>query len=85
MSFSHILKLKKEIEEAFLLMTSRDTVYGYREKLCSKLKSGDENDDDEDRHNLIDFHIMGGGITPKSQPLDLFLIGKIMKDMLGFV
>ena len=29
-------------------------------------KSGDENDDEEDRYNLIDFHIMGGGITPKS-------------------
>ena len=41
-------------------------------------KSGDELDDDEDRYELIDFHIMGGGITPKAQPLDIFL-GKIMK------
>ena len=41
-------------------------------------KSDDDDDDDEDRCDLIDFYIMGGGITPKSQPLDLFL-GKITK------
>ena len=45
---------------------------------AKSFKSGDDDDDDEDRHDLIDFHIMGGGITPKSQPLDLFL-GKITK------
>ena len=41
-------------------------------------KTGNDSDDEEDRYELIDFLIMGGGITPKAQPLDLFL-GKIMK------
>ena len=54
---------------------STDVVKEY----VKSFKSGDETDDDEDRYELIDFHIMGGGITPKAQPLDLFL-GKIMKD-----
>ena len=40
-----------------------------------------ENDDNEDRYKLIYFHIMVGGITPKSQPLKLFL-GKVMKFIL---
>ena len=48
-------------------------------KECVKrFKSGDDADDEEDRCELIDFHIMGGGMTPKAQPLDAFL-GKIMK------
>ena len=46
---------------------------------CVKsFKSGDWLDDEEDRHGLVDFHMMAGGITPKSQPLDLFPI-KVMK------
>ena len=36
-------------------------------------KSGTQEDDDEDRHELADAHVMAGGITLKSQPIDLFL------------
>ena len=35
-----------------------------------RFKSSDDADDEEDRYELIDFHIMGGGIKSKSQPLD---------------
>ena len=48
---------------------SADVVKNY----AKSFKIGDDADDDEDRHELIDLHIMGSGITPKSQPLDLFL------------
>ena len=34
------------------------------------------NDEYEDGYELVDFHIMGGGITPKSQPIDIY-IGKV--------
>ena len=47
---------------------STDIVKDY----VNSFKSGDDADDEEDRYELIDFHIMGGGIRPKSQPLDLF-------------
>ena len=43
---------------------STDVVKNY----VKSFKSGDDTNDDEDRYDLIDFHIMGGGITPKSQP-----------------
>lgn len=35
-------------------------------------------DEEEDMYDLIDFLIMAGGITPKSQPIDV-IIGKIFK------
>ena len=54
---------------------STDVVKNY----VKSFKSRDDTDNDEDRYDLINFHIMGSGIIPKSQPLDLFL-GKIMKD-----
>ena len=53
---------------------STDVVKEY----VKSFKSGDDSDDEEDRYDLIGFHIMGGSITPKVQLLDLFL-GKIIK------
>ena len=38
-----------------------------------RFKRGDKNDDDKNRYKLIDFCIIGDRITPKLQPLDLFL------------
>ena len=35
-------------------------------------KSGTCDDNDEDRHDLVDVHMLSGGITPKSQPVDFF-------------
>ena len=74
----HALKLMKEIEGGVFADDfsghSTDVV-----KNCVKsTKIGGDDDDDEDRYELIDFHIMGSGITPKSQTIDLFL-GKIFK------
>ena len=45
-------------------------------------KSGDYLDEEEDRHGLVDFHTTLGGMTPKAQPLDLFL-AKFMKGCSG--
>ena len=42
------------------------------------IKSGDGYDEDEDRHELVDFHIIGGRVTLKPQPLNLLLV-KIIK------
>ena len=48
-------------------------------KDCVKsFKSGDWLDYEEDRHGLVDFHTMAGGVTPKAQPLDFFPT-KVMK------
>ena len=74
----HALRLKKEIEGGVFADDfsghSTDVV-----KNCVKsTKIGGDDDDDEDRYELIDFHIVGSGITPKSQPIDLFL-GKFFK------
>ena len=41
-------------------------------------KSGAREDDDEDRHELVDSHMMSGGIAPKGQPVDLF-VDKVTK------
>ena len=43
-------------------------------------KSVGDDDEYEDGYELVDFHIMGGGITPKSQPIDIF-IGKVFKGL----
>ena len=42
---------------------STDIVKNY----IKSFKSGDDTDNDEDRYNLIDFHIIGSRITSKSQ------------------
>ena len=48
-------------------------------KDCVKsFKSGDEDDDGEDRYELVDFQIIGGGIAPKFKPFGTFL-GIIIK------
>ena len=41
-------------------------------------KSGSYDDDDEDRHDLVDVHTLSGGTTPKAQPVDLF-VGEVTK------
>ena len=59
-----------------------DDFKGHRTDLAKgyvkSFKSGDCIDDEEDWHGLVNFHTMAGGITPKSQPLDLFPT-KVMK------
>ena len=41
-------------------------------------KSSSCDDDDKDRHDLVDVHMLSDGTTPKAQPVDLF-VGKVTK------
>ena len=41
-------------------------------------KSGSDDDEEEDVHNLVEWLTMAGGITPVGQPIDMIL-GEIMK------
>ena len=47
-----------------------DNFKGYstdvRKKYAKSVKSGDKNKNEEDRHNLIDFHMIDSGISLKS-------------------
>ena len=43
-----------------------------------RLTTGHYLDNKEDRHGLVDFYMMGGGITLQALPLDLFPM-KVMK------
>ena len=48
------------------------------QELCENFTSCDDDDEYEDGYEFVDFHIMGSGITPKSQPIDI-CIGKLLK------
>ena len=45
-----------------------------------RFKSGDDDDEEDNRYDIVDFHIMAGGIRPKVQPIDMIL-GKVFKGL----
>ena len=63
---------------AILVDDFRGHSHSVVKEYVKQFKSGDEHDDDEARYDIVDFHIMAGGITPKAQPIDMIL-GKVFK------
>ena len=66
------LKVEEENRSGILLDNFKGHSTDIVKQCVKSFKSGDKTDDDEDRYYLINYHIMCGGITPKSQLLDIF-------------
>ena len=72
------MKLEEESRSGVLCDDFRDHSTTEVKNYVKTFKSGNENDDEDDRNELLDWNFIVGGITPKAQPQDLTLI-KIMK------